>query len=259
LFEGYSLLPDQQELLKKLVEAHRNVPRNRRQKFMMLRFLGGEEFIRHPGLPSGKLDVFHGDMEILAEQGLLTVSYSSQGTANYDVHPRAYEYYAYLQEQAGNPIQRIEKEIVSHLDSEGFQRRHPAAYRHWTSAAELFVRADSDSQWTIIGHHCREAVQEFASDLIDEHHLTSQYPEKNKTVDRIRAVLDTHKTQLGERTTAALDALVHYWGTVSDLIQRQEHGSQAADRPLVWEDARRVVFQTAIVMFEIDRAVQRTR
>jgi len=76
-----------------------------------------------------------------------------------------------------------------------------------------------------------------------------------RIVKHIRAVLDINKTQFGEKTTEALDALVHYWGTVSDLIQRQEHGSQAAGRPLVWEDARRVVFQTAIVMFEIDNAV----
>jgi len=251
----YDLLPEHEELLKKLVEAHRSVPLDRRQKFMMHRFLGGIEFIQHPGLPGGRLDVFHGDVEILAEQNLLTVSYNSSGNSIYDVHPRAYRYYEVLQERAGNPIQRIEKEIVAYLDSEDFQRRHPKAFRHWTDAAKLFVSADSESQWTTVGHHCREAILEFASDLIDEHNLTSQFPERNKTVDRIRAVLDVHKNQLGETTTEALDALVQYWRTVNRLIQRQEHGSQAAGRPLTWVDARRVVFQSAIVMFEIDSAV----
>jgi hypothetical protein len=38
-------------------------------------------------------------------------------------------------------------------------------------------------------------------------------------------------------------------------VQRQEHGAQKEGRPLVWEDGRRVVFQTAIVMFELDRAL----
>ena len=46
-----------------------------------------------------------------------------------------------------------------------------------------------------------------------------------------------------------------YWGTVSDLVQRQEHGAQREGKQLVWEDARRVVFQTANVMFEIDRSL----
>lgn len=52
-----------------------------------------------------------------------------------------------------------------------------------------------------------------------------------------------------------LDALVVYWGTVSDLIQRQEHGAQKEGEALRWEDGRRVVFQTAVVMFEIAHTV----
>jgi hypothetical protein len=49
--------------------------------------------------------------------------------------------------------------------------------------------------------------------------------------------------------------LLAYFGTVSDLIQRQEHGAQKEGEGLMWEDARRVVFQTALVMFELDRVL----
>jgi hypothetical protein len=52
-----------------------------------------------------------------------------------------------------------------------------------------------------------------------------------------------------------LKALLAYWGTVNDLVQRQEHGGQKEREPLKWEDGRRVVFQTAVVMFEIARVV----
>jgi hypothetical protein len=52
-----------------------------------------------------------------------------------------------------------------------------------------------------------------------------------------------------------LEALIAYWGTVSDLIQRQEHGSQKEGKELVWEDGRRVVFQTAMVMLEFDKSL----
>jgi hypothetical protein len=45
------------------------------------------------------------------------------------------------------------------------------------------------------------------------------------------------------------------YATVSDLVQRQEHAGQREGEPLVWEDGRRIVFQTAIVMFEIDRSL----
>ena len=59
---------------------------------------------------------------------------------------------------------------------------------------------------------------------------------------------------LGETHQAFLHALLTYWGTVSDLVQRQEHGAVRDKEPLTWEDTRRVVFQTAIVMFEIARS-----
>jgi hypothetical protein len=52
-----------------------------------------------------------------------------------------------------------------------------------------------------------------------------------------------------------LDALIAYWRAVSNLVQRQEHGVQKAGSQLVFEDGRRVIFQTAIVMFEVDRAL----
>jgi len=56
--------------------------------------------------------------------------------------------------------------------------------------------------------------------------------------------------------SAFLDALLVYWGTACDLVQRQEHGSQREGAPLTWEDARRVVFQTMLVMYEVGRAVR---
>jgi hypothetical protein len=69
----------------------------------------------------------------------------------------------------------------------------------------------------------------------------------------IRAVLNARA--LGDTRRALLAALLAYWGTVSDLVQRQEHGAQKQGEPLTWEDTRTVVFQTAIVMFEIARTV----
>jgi hypothetical protein len=68
-------------------------------------------------------------------------------------------------------------------------------------------------------------------------------------------VLDQHRPRVGTTAAPFLVALLAYWGTVSDLVQRQEHGAQKEGGPLVWEDGRRVVFQTAIVMFEVDRAL----
>jgi hypothetical protein len=52
-----------------------------------------------------------------------------------------------------------------------------------------------------------------------------------------------------------IDALVVYWGTMNDLVQRQEHGATREGEPLTWEDAQRVIFHTAVVMWEIDRSL----
>jgi hypothetical protein len=70
-------------------------------------------------------------------------------------------------------------------------------------------------------------------------------------------VLDARGTRPGKATKAFLQSLLEYWGTVNDLVQRQEHGGQREGDPLTWEDGRRVVFHTLLVMYEIDRAVSR--
>ena len=77
-----------------------------------------------------------------------------------------------------------------------------------------------------------------------------------KTRDRFSDVVDARRGDLGDRKSDLLDALFDYWKAACDLIQRQEHGGQRQDgEPLTWEDGRRVVFQTAVVMFEIDRTL----
>ncbi len=44
-----------------------------------------------------------------------------------------------------------------------------------------------------------------------------------------------------------------YWGTVSDLAQRQEHAAEREGEALTADDARRVVWYSALVMYELDR------
>lgn len=72
------------------------------------------------------------------------------------------------------------------------------------------------------------------------------------------AVLKLQSQQLGKTEGAFLEALHAYWCTLDDLVQRQEHGAQKEGAPVIWEDGRRVVFQTAVAMFEIDRSLSRT-
>jgi hypothetical protein len=100
---------------------------------------------------------------------------------------------------------------------------------------------------------CREALQEFAASLADLKRVDVSNIEPAKTVSRLKAVLAGRAATLGTSEAAFLEALVSYWGTVSDLVQRQEHGAQRERGPLVWEDARRVVFQSCVLMYEVTR------
>ena len=115
---------------------------------------------------------------------------------------------------------------------------------------------DSGDHLTAIGHKAREAMQEFATALVGRYRPPDANADPTRTLDRISAVLQMYKRDLGKRRIALLDALFDYWRAVVDLVQRQEHGGQKEGEPLGWEDGRRVVFQTANVMVELHRATE---
>ncbi len=73
MFEHIILEPEQEELLVKLVEAWRNVPREGRQKFTHFDVVGGS-FLLHPGLPSTEIPAYLGDIEVLERAGLVSIS-----------------------------------------------------------------------------------------------------------------------------------------------------------------------------------------
>ena len=60
---------------------------------------------------------------------------------------------------------------------------------------------------------------------------------------------------MSNRVRGLVNALLDYWEALVDLGQRQVHGGQKGGEPLLPEDGRRLVFQTAIVMFEIARVI----
>jgi hypothetical protein len=90
---------------------------------------------------------------------------------------------------------------------------------------------------------------------VQQYNPSNVEADKNKDINRMRAVIECNRARLGERKSELLDAIVLYWKAVSGIVQRQEHGGQRLDDALHWEDARRVVFQTAVLFFEVDRAL----
>jgi len=251
---------EQLELLSILVEASRNVPREKRQKFYVSTTVGKyTSTLHHEGLPNGKLEAYLGDVEELHRKGLLSLSYGSPGSARFDVTSEGFRHYEYLKQSVGQPVSRIQSEVRDYLQAQQFQSRYCDAYDKWHDAEELLWKSDSLRQLTMIGHLCREAMQHFVSALVARFNPPEFDEDPSHTVARLKAVLRHVKPQFPNTVAPLLDAILNYWGVVSDLIQRQEHGAQKEGDHLHWEDGRRVTFQTAVVMFEIDKALSMLR
>ncbi len=255
MFDEIFLEKEHKELLMRIVEAARRVPREARSAFL-LTHTGNPDMLIHPRLPDTRLAVYPGDLKALAEAGLLRVSHSRGGSPFYDVNPLGFEYYRWLKTQSGEPVREAEAAMRLHLDSEGFRGRHPETYDKWVQAQSLLWGSESQSQLTTVGHLCREAMQLFASDLVAAAGPPGVDTDPSHVVARMRSVLKLQHGNLGKALSSYLDALIRYWGALSDLVQRQEHGAQKEGEPLTWDDARRVVFGTLCTAFEIDEVLR---
>lgn len=240
---------EQKELLMALVEAWRNMPRDRRHKFLVLEGLSHIAIVGLGDYPN----LYLGDIETLANTDLLNLSYDSHGAPYFDITPLGFAYYRYLKQREGEPAQRITEDVRTYLEGEVFKSRHPDAYAKWAQAEAILWSSDTEKQLTTIGHLCREAVQLFATSLVERYQPPDVTNDVSKTVKRIAAVLEQHN--IGKKTEALLKALLGYWVELNELVQRQEHGAQKEGEALKWEDGRRVVFHTAIAMFEIDKVL----
>jgi hypothetical protein len=247
------LEPEQEQLFFALVEAVRSVPRSQREDFSFIAF-GQGSLVEGNGLQD---EVLGSDVQHLATVGLVEVGkYHTRGSGfNFYLPPGALSYYGELKQQSGDPVEQVETEIRSYLQADSFRAAHPTAYSRWAEAVDLLWSADSERELSTIGHKCREAIQEFTTSLVDRDRPDPVNQDKAMTRDRLSAVLNAHRPQLGETRSALLDAMFGYWRALGDVVQRQEHAGQREREPLDWEDGRRVVFQTAVVMFEIDRAL----
>lgn len=255
MVHGVVLESEQEELLITLVEAARSLPREKHQKFWYSETLGNVQgAIIHPGL-SRETRVPRGDIEILASQGLVQLDYGSRGTPMFDVTPIGFRYYEMLKRQHGESVERVEAMMKQYLNGVSFKAVYPIAFTKWQSAEDALWSSDSALALTTIGHLCREAMQKFATELVQRLTPDPVDPDKAHTVSRLRAVIAKASSGMSAAEQQLLDALLGYWGAVSDMVQRQEHGAAKEGSPLVWEDGRRVVFQTAVVMFEIARAL----
>jgi hypothetical protein len=251
-----NLEPEALTFLWSLVEAARSVPRAQRGDFLAIRFMDGN-ILQHPGLPGGRLSPFdEGDLRDLVEGRFVRVTARDGGDASqFELRQVAFDFYNEQHRNSEAPIAGLQQLDVDHISSDAFGARYPEAIGRWRSAVELLWGEESAQNLTDVGHRCREAMQLFVTCLIELCGVSVTEPDPTKTVARLRAVIAARKPNLSDGVASFLDALLAYWGTVSDLVQRQEHGSQKEGGELSWDDARRVLLYTAMVMSECDRVL----
>jgi hypothetical protein len=249
------LLPEQEALLIRMVEAARRLPPEEKRKFILAQTFDGDDLV-HPGLLEGETAAPAEDLDTLSGAGLLAAG-GSTASPNYYVTPRGYAYYEQIKTREADPVEQVEREVRALIESADFGDRYPVAHAKWLAAAKILWHADSEADATTIGHHCREAVQAFATHLVEQFAPEDVDANPAHDVARIKAVLAKVRPGLGESEAALLDALLGYWGAVTDLTQRQEHGSAREGTPLEWEDSRRLVFQIAVLFYEFDRSLRR--
>lgn len=248
------LEPEQEQLFSRLVEAVRSVPRDQRQDFSFGDF-GRSAAVKGNGLAE---EVLGSDIRHLQSVGLIAASRYHRNSEGFDFYipPDGFDHYESLKAEAVERVAQIEAEVRSYLDAAGFRDHYPGAYARWREAERLLWGADSDREHSTIGHKCREAVQEFATALVERFNPPSVNPNPAMTRDRLSAIVELRRPEVGERVSTLLDALFGYWQALGNLVQRQVHDGQRERERLTWQDSRRVVFQTALVMFELDQALR---
>ena len=258
-FQTEAMNPEAMALLSLFVEASRRLPAERREPFALHTNTvrrTPDYPISHPGIQGKDAVAYPMDLTTLERRGLIHVTRHG-GLWQIDVTHEGFTFYGEQMSNEDSHLTSVERELRAFIEAPHLRSRFPDAIAKWKKAEALLWEADPADELTAIGHHCREALQLFAVALEKRYSTSAGVLDQAKTVARIRAVI---AGRLPSQTTREFaDALLAYWGSVSDLVQRQEHGAGREGELLGWHDARRIVFQTLVVMNEIEDALDASK
>ena len=153
------LRPLQEWLLAQLVEAHLSQPAQKRHPFRRFTILGGPHVIHHAG-------------------------FSSLHSA-----PLAFDHYEQTKARGGEPVLRVDQEVCRYLDAQVFRQQCTAAYDKWVDANRQLWSARVERDLAGIGHLCREAMQSFATCMVERFEPLNVDTNQQHDVSRLLAVL----------------------------------------------------------------------
>jgi len=240
----------QNALLVAMVDAFRSTPR--RQSFHCFGVETSHDYVvSHPGISKDFEGAYPGDLSVLQAEGLITSTATGRRQLSVDLTPKGIEYASLLRQRTVDPITHVEESIMTLLSPGILNTRYPAATQKWEEARQVLWSKNAMDHLSTIGHLCRECLQEFAFALAQQKGIQVDRKDIAQTVTTIKSVLGS--STIGAADKPFLKALLDYWGTLSDLVQRQEHAGAKEGRPVSLADAKRVVFHTALVMYEFDQ------
>ncbi len=152
-------------------------------------------------------------------------------------------------------FERVEDYLHAYLEDERFRSRYPLAHERWRDASAMLWRADSTAKVIGVARTAREAMRDFACVLVGWRAPHASLPDSTDTMLRLASVVERYRRQVGEERCGMQEALLYFWNAVCNTVERHEHPAQRMHGRLRWEDGRRVVTLTALVMVEIDRCL----
>lgn len=203
------------------------------------------------------VDVLERDVAALTRAGLVEdrVRDFLTGASDLYITQDGHEYYAQMRSRGGEASDRVEAEVRKLLDDHQFRTMFPGAFVRWSEAERLLWSEDSDRDLSTIGHKAREAVQELVSALVERVELADVEKDVAKVKNRLRAVIEVRRQSIGKTRFDVLLAFFEYWSKVVDLVQRQEHSGLREGEDVTWDDARRVVLHTAVLLTDVAQAM----
>jgi hypothetical protein len=149
----------------------------------------------------------------------------------------------------------LEAYLTACVGHERFRSVHLGAYERWSQASAILYSDSTRESLLAAGQKAHEALQEFALAVSEPPH--SPVPDSDSTeatIGRLRDFTEAYRSQLGDARCDLLQVLLDHWRALTAHLQAHAQDAEMLDEPLRWEDARRVVILTALVMVEIDRS-----
>jgi hypothetical protein len=161
-------------------------------------------------------------------------------------------------------FERIEDYLRAYLEGERFRSSHALACGRWVVAWEMLWCADTRAKVIAVGQRARTAMLAFSSSMVERcaplaidanwPELLAGAPRRPEPVDGLMTITQAHRRELGEERFEILQSLTADWRSLLESVERHDRASRPVGERLRWEDGRRLVLFTGLVMVETDRS-----